>query len=846
MIRLTIRNIVAHKARLAMTTLAVVLGVSFVVASFVLSDGLRSTFNDLSEEITAGIDLEVRPTSDFGEPLPLDIALVDEIAALDGVNNAVGFVEADENSVQPVKADGTTISTTGPPQLMGGWIDDPALSSFTIVDGTAPDELGEFSMDRDAAARNGFVVGQSYDLITPLGVMEGFDLVATTSFGDNNTTVGATLMHVSLDQAQTLFGTAGTVDSIGVDAEPAADLTAVTGDIQSLVGNTGAEVIDNATLTAEQQAEFNEGITLVGNVLLGFAIVSLFVSIFIIYNTFAIVLGQRIREMALLRAIGAEARQLRRSVLGEALAVGAVASAIGLGTGIALAQGLTALFAALGAELPSYPVILGPRTIVIAVVLGVGATVASSILPARAAASVPPIAGMRDGATVSGSTRRRLGFGILLLTAGLTTGSYALFGPSLPTLGLVAALGSAAVAVFVGITLTSRVVARPLTAVLGWPLGQMMGPVGDLATGNAGRNPRRTATTAAALMVGLSLVTTGYVVGESVKSSVGQLLDESISADYFIGDSNESGFSAAVADDLLSSGQFAALTGERVDEVRIGSRVSELSAVDLEALDQMIDLDVRAGFIPDRDATNVIVVHQDLAAELGVEVGDAIAVEFVSGFTASLEVAAIRANGAMFPRPLVPDQVFDDAGASTTDVFVAAVLPDGVTTEQVAPLIEELQATYPQISIDTPSEVKDQVNSEIDGALLVLNALLALAVIIALIGIANTLALSVYERTRELGLLRAVGMTRRQTRRMLRWEAVLVALFGAALGVATGVVFGWGAVSALPDDTFGATVTVPVVQLGVLVALATVATLVAAWLPARRAGRLNVLDAISQ
>ena len=838
MIRLTLRNIVAHKARFAMTTFAVVLGVSFVVASFVLADGLRSTFNDLSEEITAGIDLEVRPTSDFGEPLPLDFALVDEIAAVDGVRNAVGFLEADENSVQPVKADGTTISTAGPPQLMSSWIDDPALSSFTIVDGTAPDELGEFSMDLDAAAEHGFVVGGSYDMITPLGVMEGFDLVGTTRFGDNNTTVGATLMHVSLEQAQALFGTAGAVDAIGVDADPAAALTAV--------GDTRAEVVDNAALTAEQQGEFNQEITLVGNVLLGFAIVSLFVSIFIIYNTFAIVLGQRIREMALLRAIGAEARQLRRSVLGEALAVGAVASAIGLGPGIALARGLEALFGALGAKLPAYPVILAPRTIATAMVLGVGVTVASSILPARTAASVSPIAGMRDGTTVSGSTRRRLRVGGLLLTAGLATGSYGLFGPSLPTVGLVTALGFAAVAVFVGLTLTSPVLAGPLTRVLGWPLGKVMGPAGDLAAGNAGRNPRRTATTAAALMVGLSLVTMGYVVGESVKSGIGQVLDDTISADYFIGDTNESGFSPAVADDLLASGQFAAVTAERVDEARIGGRVSELSAVDLEAWGQLFDLDIHAGSIPDRGAVNVIVIQQDLADEFGVNVGDTIPIEFVGGFTTSLEVRAVLANGAMFPRPLVPDQVFDDAGASTTDIFVAAALPDGVTPEEVAPLIEQLQATYPQISIDTPSDVQDTVNSEIDGALVVVNALLALAVVIALIGIANTLALSVHERTRELGLLRAVGMTRRQTRRMMRWEAVLVALFGAALGVATGIVFGWGAVSALPDDTFGSTITVPFIQLVVLVAFATVATLVAASIPARRAGRLNVLDAVSQ
>ncbi|MEZ5246397.1 MAG: FtsX-like permease family protein [Acidimicrobiales bacterium] len=847
MLRLTLRNLAANKARFMMTTFAVVLGVGFVVSSFVMSDGLRSTFTQLSEDITAGTDLLVRPTSDFGEPLPLPEEIVADVLAVDGVDNAVAFMESAENEIQPIKADGTTITTSGPPQITFAWTNETEIGAFTVVEGTAPDEPGEFSMDHTAAAKHGFEVGRTYDLITPLGVQEGFTLVATTSFGADNATVGATLMHVSLDEAQRLFGDEGLVQQIAVSLDPGADAAAVTEAIAPLLGDTTAEIVDQATVTAEQADEFNSSITIVGNVLLGFAIVSLFVSIFIIYNTFAIVLGQRVREMGLLRAIGADPVQLRRSVMAEAVIVGLVASVTGLAAGVGIAALLTAVFEAIGAELPAYPTILSARTIIIAMVLGVGVTVASSIAPARTAAGVSAIVALRDGAVITKENgRQRLVRGGLTLAAGIALGCLGLFGPSLSTLPLILTLGLAAVLVFLGLVLASPAVARPLTAVLGWPVAKLMGTAGGLARGNASRNPRRTATTAAALMIGLSLVTMGYVVGESVKTSLGNLIEGSVTADYVIaGNDDDTGISPALADDLAATGRFSAVTGMRYDDARLGGDVLEVTALDLGAVDQLFDIDLEEGSIPSSDATDVIVLHDDLAADLAVGVGDTVPIEFVSGFTTDLTVAGLYADATIFEDPLVPDQVFDAAGASATDEWIAAALPDGVSTADVAPLVAQLQQTYPQVSIDTASEFQQSFEDTIDSALLVVNALLALAVVIALIGIANTLALSVHERTRELGLLRAVGMTRRQTRRMVRWEAVLVSLFGAVLGVAAGTLFGWGAVSALPADTFGGSLTIPIPQIAQVVVLAATATLIAAWLPARRAGRLNVLDAIS-
>jgi putative ABC transport system permease protein len=846
-LRLTLRNLAANKARFLMTTFAVVLGVGFVVASFVLSDGLRSTFDDLSDEVTAGTDLVVRPTSEFGEPLPLSEDLVAEVRAVDGVANAIGFVESDDNQIQPIKDDGDTIDTVGPPQLVFAWTDDTELGSFTVVDGAAPDAPGEFTMDHTAADKHDFVIGNRYDFVTPDGHWEDVELVGTTSFGEDNATVGATLMHVTLEDAQMLFGEAGKVDQIPVRLADGADADAVTAALAGILGDTQAEIVDQATVSAEQSAEFNEGITIIGNVLLGFAIVSLFVSIFIIYNTFAIVLGQRVREMGLLRAIGADPAQLRRSVLAEAIIVGVVASLVGLAAGVVIAGLLAAVFGAIGADLPDYPTILAARTIIVAMVLGIGVTVVSSIAPARAAAAVSPIEALRDGAVVTTENgRQRLVRGGLTLVAGLALGWFGLFGPDLSTMALVLSLGAAAVLVFLGLTLASPAVARPLTSVLGWPLAKLMGPAGGLARGNASRNPRRTATTAAALMIGLSLVTMGYVVGESVKSSLGRLIEESVSADYVIVPTDDgAGISPALADEMTATGAFASVTGMRYDDARLGGEVREVTALDMGTIDGLFDIDLVDGAIPTSDTTDVIVVHDDLAVDLGVTVGDTVPIEFVSGHTTDLTVAGIYAEATIFEDPLVPDQVFDDAGANEMDEWIAASLPDGVTEADVAATIAEIEAAFPQIAIDTRAEFQASFENAIDSALLVVNALLALAIVIALIGIANTLALSVHERTRELGLLRAVGMTRRQTRRMVRWEAVVVALFGAVLGVGAGTLFGWGAVRAMPADGFGGSLTIPVGQILVVVVLAAVATLVAAWLPARRAGKLNVLDAIS-
>ena len=840
MLRLTIKNLAANRIRLALTTFAVVLAVSFVVASFVLTDGLRDSFGSLSEDIVSGTDLELRPVDDFGQTDLLPESVLADVAAIDGVA-AVAPVVVAENNIRPINGAGEEISLNGPPQIAFGWVDDTRLSRFSLVEGGNP-EVGDFTMDLDAARNHGFVVGESYDVITPTGRFE-LTLSGLTSFGENNDTLGATLMQFDIDQLQEMVDRQG-YDSVAVALAAGADRAEVSQVMAGLAPST--EVVDQATLESETRADFNEGIDIIGNILLGFAGLSLFVSIFIIYNTFSIVLGQRTRELALLRTVGADPAQLRRSVQLEALVIGAVASIVGIAAGVAVALGLRSLFAAIGAELPDSPVILSARTIVVAAAVGIGVTLVSAIGPARKASRVPPIAALRDGAE-AGSLRgrTRMSVGGTLTVAGVTAIAVGLFAAS-TTASVIAMLAVGSIAVFVGVTMLSPIVAQPLTALFGWPLHRTMGLPGRLAQQNAGRNPQRTATTAAALMIGLALVAMTLTVGESVKAQLRSTLDSSVKADYLATDAGDNApFPAEVADAFERLPATDRVTSFRYDDAMVDGELRLVMATDLAATDTLFDIGVEQGRGIDATVVDPLLVSNEEAEASGIEVGDVIPMSFAGGQSRDLTVIGVYQDDIVTDEPFLLDlSTWEAVGAESSDTWIALSLAEGVTAEQADVAFARIAADYPQVQIDTANGFVERLEGSVDEALAAVNVMVALAVIIALIGIANTLALSVFERTRELGLLRAVGMTRRQLRRMVRLEAALVALFGASLGVGLGVLFGWAAVLALPA-TVTSTLSIPVTRILILVAVAATAGLVAAWGPARRAGRLDVLEAIA-
>jgi putative ABC transport system permease protein len=842
MLRLTLKNLAGNRVRFALTAFAVVLAVSFVVASFILTDGLRAQFNGLSTEIVGGTDLAVRPVEgDFGRTGPLPTTMLAQVAAVDGVANASPVLGGADNAIRPIKPDGSLISANGPPQLAIGWSGEGTSSSFSMVEGRAPSGAGEFTMDLDGAAKNGFEVGHTYQLVTPTGTSE-FTLTGTTRFGPDNATLGAVLMQFPFDSLQSLLGTSG-YDAISVDLAPGVERSTVIGRISAVA--PGAEVVDNATLVSEQQANFNQGINILGNVLLGFAGVSLFVSIFIIYNTFSIVLGQRTRELGLLRLVGADPRQLRRSVLGEALVIGVLASAIGIGAGVLVSWGLQGLFSAIGASLPDIPVVISGRTVLVAVLVGVGATLVSAIGPARKASRVAPIVALRDGAAAGSSSGPvRLTVGGLLLAAGVALVGLGLFSANgAAPVSLLLAGGAAGV--FVGITLLSPLLAVPLTRALGWPLDRSAGVSGRLARQNAGRNPHRTATTAAALMIGLAAVTMALTVGESVKAQFRSTLASSVKADYIVTEDSGNGFPGELAASFRQSPLVADATEFRSDRARINGELAEVVGTDLAGVPNLFDLHATSGSLVTAGVNDPVAVTNEEAASKGLSVGDVIPTEFASGQSRDLTVVAIYTDDTIIGAPYLLDfGTWEAVGAEPTDSWMGVGLQPGADQAQGGQLVADVKAAFPQVTIDTPGQFADRVAGFVDQALAAVNVLVALAVIIALIGIANTLALSVFERTRELGLLRAVGMSRRQLRRMIRLEAALVALFGAALGVGAGIAFGWAAVEALPSGITGA-LSIPAGRIAVLVVVSGLAGLLAALGPARRASRLNLLDAIA-
>lgn len=840
MFRLTIKNLLANKVRFALTTFGVVLAVSFVVSAFVLGDGLRSTFTKVSEEVTAGVDLEVRNVADFGDTPPLPADTVATVAAVDGVADAVPNIEAADNAVRPIRANGQSISTNGPPQLAFNWIDNKQLSPFTLVDGAAP-RVGEFTIDVDSAEKYDFVIGDSYQLMIPSGRVD-LTLSGTSSFGADNSTLGAVLMQMNSGQASELFGIAG-VNSVAVQVADGANVADVQAALAAAVPT--AEVVDHATVLAETTSDFTTEINLVGNILLGFGFVALFVSIFIIYNTFAIVLSQRSRELALLRTVGADPKQIRRSVLGEAVAVGVLASIGGIGGGIAVAKGLDALFAAMGADLSDWPLILAPRTLIAAAVLGVGVTLVAAIAPARRASTVPPIevlAGRADAKAPGSRTRKIAGVG--LFGAGLLAGGAGLAGVGSAS-ATVAALAAGVVAVFLGVTVLSPMAVRGVTGTFGLPMRKVAGVAGRLAQMNAARNSRRTASTAAALMIGLALVTTALVVGQSIKATIGSTFEKSAKADYYITDDlEEVAFPATLAAEVRKSDVVAAATGFTQFEARLDGSVTDVVGLDFDQIDAVLDLDLKAGgFVG--DVADPIVVSVDKASAIGAGVGDVLTVESANGSSVQATIVGLFDDQTVLTEDYLLDtSVLADVGVAATPAWLAVSIIDGASPAAVNTLVSDLGAEYPYAAVETAAEFRDRVAGTVDKMMTMVNLLVTLAVIIALIGIANTLALSVFERTRELGLIRAVGMSRRQLRRMVRFEAALVATFGATLGVGLGLLFGSGVVAALPAS-FASGLSIPIVPIVVLVLVAALAGVIAAWLPARRAGRLNVLEAIA-
>ena len=843
MIRLSLRNLASNKLRFALTTFAVVLGVSFVVASFVLTDGLLKTFDTLVEEANAEIDAEVRAASDFDEIegflRPFDESAADLIADVEGIELAEVGIQS--TKLVPI-VDGDPVDTGGPPILSFNWYDS-ALSPLTLVEGEAPDGPGEFVVDLGSADRHDLFVGETYDMIGVAGA-EPFTLVGLTRFGNENSLAGAMIMALPLDEIQRLDGSEGLIQWIDVAAEDGVSQDEMVQRLEAALPDTLTAVTGDVVVEEGQDA-FGGFISIFGNILLAFALVAVFVSTFIIGNTFNILLGQRVRQLALLRALGASGAQVRFSALMESLIVGIAASIVGLLGGVALALGLRSLMNSLGFGLPSFDVVVSARTIIIAVLVGVGVTLAASYSPARRAATVPPVAAMRSGFKFgSGEGTRRTIIAIILSIPGVLLLAYGLFGGG-STAAVLSALGFGAVLVFVAISMFAPLFSSPSASFLGAILEHLPGRkiTGHMARENAARNNKRTATTASGLMIGLALIAMATVVASSLKDSFRAELGSTLAADYLVSEDNGLNFSNQLAAQVAELPEFDEVSAVRYGTVRIDGDNKEMAGTDLTVLTELLEVVVVEG--SPSDAIGGMMLSAEAADNLEVSLGDTVTVEFAETGPQPLEVGSIYDNDFLIGHYIIDLSVWDANFANQDDNVIAARLADGVTQAEADEAFAPLESAFPQLDVQTRDEFREEVEGDLDSLLVIINVFLFLAIVIALLGITNTMALSVLERTREIGLMRAIGMSRRQTRSLIRLEAGVVSLFGAILGVLIGVVFGWLAVIAIPDSIIDR-LSIPVPTLVIYVIIATVAGLIAASLPARRAARLNILDAIGQ
>lgn len=843
----TIRGIRAHKVRLVSTTLAIILGVAFMAGTLVFTDTVGKSFDDLFADANAGVDVAVRgertiDATSFSSTRPnLPAMTLAEVEGVDGVDVAVGYVEG---YAQLVGADGEAIGdpASGAPTFGQSWIDADDLNPWTLAEGSAPSGPDQVVIDRGSSKKGELAVGDRVTVLTGSAPRD-FTVSGLVTWGEADSPLGASAAIFDLSTAQEVLRLDGKLTNVYATAEPGVGQDALAASVQAAVGDE-VEVVTGAALTAEGQQDIAEALGFFNTFLLAFALVALFVGAFIIYNTFSIVVAQRTRELALLRALGASRGQVVRSVMIEATVVGAVASALGLLAGIGISFVLRGLMKAVGFDIPSTGTVILPASMITAFVTGFVITMVAALLPAWRGSRVPPIAALRDVAVDRSSTSAvRVVTGLVIGGLGVSAILLGLFGGGGGAAGLV---GLGAAVTFIGVFVLGPVIARPVVSLLGAPIAWARGVTGRLAGENARRNPKRTASTAVALTIGVSLVAFISIFAASATSSIDATIDQNFSGDLVLtagGFGPGAGFSPELAAAVADVDGVAAVAEVRFGQAEIDGEGAFYSAVDPAQATQVFDIGVQEGSI-DTLATTGIAVFDDLAAEKGWQVGDTLTVTFSETGAVELPLVATYDRQDIAGPMAVGLGTHEANTGEQLDLQAAIKLTDGADPAAMRSAIESVADAYPNVKVQDLTQYKEAQAAQINQMLSLIYALLFLAVLIALIGIANTLTLSIHERTRELGLLRAVGLSRSQLRAAVRWESVIIALFGTALGLGVGLFFGWALVRAMSSQGF-TTLDVPVAGLAVITVVAAVAGVLAGLWPAWKASRLDILGAIA-
>ncbi|HET9242759.1 MAG TPA: FtsX-like permease family protein [Gaiella sp.] len=852
MTKFALKGLLTRKLRTALTALAIVLGVAMISGTYVLTDSIDSAFDQIFTDVREGSNVVISGKSAFDlsegsgvtEPT-LDESLLDDIRDLPGVAQAEGGVNSDSTSL--IGEDGDAIVYGGAPNL--GFSIEQGESPFNplrLVEGDWPG-ADQVVIDSGVADKEDFAIGDEIGVQVE-GPVERLRISGIVEFGSDLSIGGATLAGFDLPTAQRLFGKQGRLDEIAVAAEPGVSDQELLAEIEEVLP-PNAQARTGQQQAREDAAETNEFITFLRGFLLAFAGVALFVGAFVIANSLSITIAQRTREFATLRTLGASRRQVLRSIIIEALVVGIVASVIGLFLGLLLASGLFELFEAVGFTLPNTGLLFETRTVVVAILVGVLVTLFASLRPALRATRVPPIAAVREGATLPpGRFARFRGIGAALTAvAGFAALLYGLFAGGLGTTQVLIWMGLGALLIFLGVALFSSRIVRPLAHVLGWPATRLGGAAGVLARDNSQRNPQRTASTAAALMIGLALVTLVATLAagivNSFKGAVNDLWKESTTDYALTAQNNFSPIPIEAADAVAETEGVNAVMNVRTGEVRAFGDVIFATAVNPPAR-EMILLDWKEG-------------SQDVFANLGEEgayvddgyaedhdlsIGSPVGVTFPSGETREFRIEGIfdpPTGGSPFGQITISQEAWDEEVERPRNLYSFIDIEGGESEASEATLNRVLD-DFPNAKVATRQEFIDNQISALSSILNILYVLLALSIIVSLFGIVNTLVLTVFERTREIGMLRAIGMTRRQIRRMIRHESIITSLIGAAIGMVLGIVLAALLIARVDFIDF----TFPTSQVIIFAIAAVLVGILAAIFPARRAAKLNPLEAL--
>jgi putative ABC transport system permease protein len=848
-VRFALKGLLGRKLRTALTAIAIVLGVAMVAGTFMLTDSIDQAFDTIFTDSRKGSDAVVTGKSAFdvsegsGTNAPtLSESVVPEIQKLPEVAAAEGSVNGE---AQLIGDDGKAIVYGGAPNL--GFSVSGKNSRFevlTLVEGSWP-KNGEVVIDKATADKEDFKIGRRVG-VQAEGASQKLRISGFVRFGSVSTIGGATLAGFNLPTAQELFGKRGRLDEISVAAKPDVSDTELVQALRDVLPPTAQ--VKTATQQAHDDAEeTNSFISFLRGFLLAFGGIALFVGSFVIANSLSITIAQRTREFATVRTIGGSRRQILTSILLEALVVGILASLVGLAVGVGLAKGLFWLFDAVGFTLPNSGLVLRPTAVVIALAAGILVTLVASLRPAFRATRVPPIAAVREGATLPQSrfARFRVPASILLTLLGFAALIWGLFGPGLSTTALLLWMGLGALLIFLGVALLSERLVKPLAALLGWPATKIGGVSGTLARDNAQRNPQRTASTAAALMIGLALVTLVSVLAAGIVSTFRDAVDELWKqADYAVtAQNNFSPLPVSVGQAAAKAPGIDAVGNVRAGQARAFGSTFNATAVD-PPTSRIFSIDWKEGSneLLANLGDNGSFVTESYADDHNLKVGSPIRMTFANGDTKQFVVRGIfkpPTGGSPFGPVTISAQTWDRFNEQPRNLFSFVIMKGGQTDANKATLEKTLSA-FPNAKVQTREEFIDNQISALSSILNILYVLLALSVIVSLFGIVNTLVLTVFERTREIGMLRAIGMTRRQVRRMIRHESVITALIGGTLGIVLGIILGALLVARVDFIAF----TLPIAQLIVFAIAAIIVGILAAIFPARRAARLNVLQAL--